>query len=129
MVYVASLNDQVVPSKFLAGDLTQSRAILIITSSSVFRFIHHCITSFDSACTLRRWGRLSVSLVIIQHLLILTAFYRSSDFLSNLLILLLRIMNSGISDSGLLAHLSEVTAGSLNGVGHSTAYEELATYS
>lgn len=54
---------------------------------------------------------------------------RSSDFLSNLLVLLLRVLNSGISDSGLLAHLSEATAGSLNGVGHSTAYEELATYS
>lgn len=52
----------------------------------------------------------------------------SSDFLSNLLVLLLRIMNSGISDSGLLAHLSEATAGSLNGIGHSTAYEEIATY-
>ena len=38
-------------------------------------------------------------------------------------------MNAGISDSGLLTHLSEATAGSLNGVGHSTAYEELATYS
>ena len=54
---------------------------------------------------------------------------RSSDFLSNLLVLLLRVLNSGISDSGLLTHLSEATAGSLNGVGHSTAYEELATYS
>ena len=53
----------------------------------------------------------------------------SSDFLSNLLVLLLRVMNSGLSDSGLLAHLSEVTAGSLIGVGHSTAYEELACYS
>jgi hypothetical protein len=42
---------------------------------------------------------------------------------------LLRIFNSGLSDSGLLAHLSEATAGSLNGVGHSTAYEELSTYS
>ena len=52
----------------------------------------------------------------------------SSDFLSNLLVLLLRILNSGISDSGLIAHLSEATAGSLNGVGHSTAYEEPATY-
>ena len=38
-------------------------------------------------------------------------------------------MNSGLSDSGLLAHLSEATAGTLSGVGHSTAYEELATYS
>jgi hypothetical protein len=55
-------------------------------------------------------------------------FRSFSDFLSNLLVLLLRILNSGISDSGLLAHLSEATAGSLNGVGHSTAYEELATY-
>jgi hypothetical protein len=54
---------------------------------------------------------------------------RSSDFLSNLLVLLLRVLNSGISDSGLLTHLSEATAGSLNGVGHSTVYEELATYS
>ncbi len=53
----------------------------------------------------------------------------SSDFLSNLLVLLLRVTNVGLSDSGLLTHLSEATAGSLNGIGHSTAYEELATYS
>jgi hypothetical protein len=53
----------------------------------------------------------------------------SLDFLSNLLVLLLRMLNSGIPDSGLLVHLSEATAGSLNGVGHSTAYEEVATYS
>lgn len=53
----------------------------------------------------------------------------SSDFLSNLLVLLLRVMNVGLSDSGLLTHLSEATAGSLSGIGHSTAYEELATYS
>jgi hypothetical protein len=64
-----------------------------------------------------------------QYMLISTTRRRSSDFLSNLLVLLLRVLNSGISDSGLLAHLSEATAGSLNGVGHSTAYEELATYS
>jgi hypothetical protein len=38
-------------------------------------------------------------------------------------------MNVGLSDSGLLTHLSEATAGSLSGIGHSTAYEELATYS
>lgn len=53
----------------------------------------------------------------------------SSDFLTNLLVLLLRVLNCGLSDSGLLAHLSEVTAGSLNGIGHSTAYEELSTFS
>lgn len=48
----------------------------------------------------------------------------SSDFLSNLLVLLLRIMNAGLSDSGLLTHLSEATAGSLSGVGHSSVYED-----
>ena len=53
---------------------------------------------------------------------------KSSYFLSNLLILLLRILNSGIANSGLLRHLSEATAGLLNGVRHSTAYEELAMY-
>lgn len=56
-------------------------------------------------------------------------FSSSSDFLSNLLVLLLRVLNSGLPDSGLIAHLSEATAGSLNGVGHSTAYEEISTYS
>ena len=55
--------------------------------------------------------------------------YSSSDFVSNLLVLLIRILNSGISDSGLIAHLSEATAGSMIGVGHSTAYEELTTFS
>lgn len=53
----------------------------------------------------------------------------TSDFLSNLLVLLIRVVNTGLSDSGLLAHLSEGTAGTLSGIGHSTPYEELATYS
>ncbi|KAI6022960.1 hypothetical protein BKA83DRAFT_97304 [Pisolithus microcarpus] len=70
----------------------------------------------------------------VSHPLILRAIYidgdayHSSDFLSNLLALLLRIRNAGLSDSGLLTHLSEATAGSLNGIGHSTPYEELGTY-
>lgn len=38
----------------------------------------------------------------------------SSDFLSNLLVLLFRIRNAGLDDGGLLAHLSEATAGSLS---------------
>ncbi|XP_006464180.1 hypothetical protein AGABI2DRAFT_75124 [Agaricus bisporus var. bisporus H97] len=92
MVYVASLNDQVVP-----------------IYSGLFTAVSHPL--------------------ILRALYIDGAAYHSSDFLSNLLVLLLRILNSGISDSGLLAHLSEATAGSLNGVGHSTAYEEIATYS
>lgn len=58
----------------------------------------------------------------------LTWLSSSSDFLSNLLILLLRLRNAGLDDNGLLAHLSEATAGSLSGVGHSTAYEDIQTY-
>jgi len=67
--------------------------------------------------------------LILRALYIDGDAYHSSDFLSNLVVLLLRIRNAGLSDGGLLTHLSEATAGSLNGIGHSTAYEELATYS
>ncbi|KAH9976895.1 hypothetical protein BGW80DRAFT_885850 [Lactifluus volemus] len=92
MVYIASLNDQVVP-----------------LYSGLFTAASHPL--------------------ILRALYIDGDAYHSSDFLSNLLVLLLRVMNVGLSDSGLLTHLSEATAGSLNGIGHSTAYEELATYS
>lgn len=63
----------------------------------------------------------------LSGILIISAFQlwtSSSDFLSNLLVLLLRIMNAGLSDGGLLTHLSEATAGSLSGVGHSSVYED-----
>ncbi|KAH7882583.1 hypothetical protein F5I97DRAFT_1939240 [Phlebopus sp. FC_14] len=92
MVYIASLNDQVVG-----------------LYSGLFTSVSHPL--------------------ILRALYIDGDAYHSSDFLSNLLVLLLRIRNAGLSDSGLLTHLSEATAGSLNGIGHSTAYEELATYS
>ncbi|KAJ6574937.1 hypothetical protein B0H19DRAFT_1126451 [Mycena capillaripes] len=92
MVYVASLNDQVVP-----------------IYSGLFASASHPL--------------------ILRALYIDGDAYHSSDFLSNLLVLLIRVLNSGLPDSGLIAHLSEATAGSLNGVGHSTAYEELSNYS
>ncbi|KAK0199800.1 hypothetical protein DFS33DRAFT_1267576 [Desarmillaria ectypa] len=91
MVYIASLNDQVVP-----------------LYSGLFTNVKHPL--------------------ILRAVYIDGDAYHSSDFLSNLLVLLLRILNTGLSDSGLIAHLSEATAGSLNGVGHSTAYEEVETY-
>ncbi|CAL1697489.1 unnamed protein product [Somion occarium] len=91
-VYVASLNDQVVP--IYSG---------LFTAASHPRILRALYIDGDA--------------------------YHSSDFLSNLLVLLIRIRNAGLSDSGLLAHLSEATAGTLSGVGHSTAYEELATFS
>ncbi|KZT21741.1 hypothetical protein NEOLEDRAFT_1072918 [Neolentinus lepideus HHB14362 ss-1] len=92
MVYVASMNDQVVP-----------------VYSGIFTSASHPL--------------------ILRALYIDGDAYHSSDFLSNLLVLLVRVLNAGLSDSGLLVHLSEATAGSLSGVGHSTAYEELRTYS
>jgi len=92
MVYVASLNDQVVP--IYSG---------LFTAASHPRILRALYIDGDA--------------------------YHSSDFLSNLLVLLIRIKNAGLSDSGLLAHLSEATAGTLSGVGHSTAYEEPATFS
>ncbi|KAI6143384.1 hypothetical protein BKA82DRAFT_4331271 [Pisolithus tinctorius] len=91
MVYIASLNDQVVG-----------------LYSGLFTSVSHPL--------------------ILRAIYIDGDAYHSSDFLSNLLALLLRIRNAGLSDSGLLTHLSEATAGSLNGIGHSTPYEELGTY-
>ncbi|CCM04162.1 uncharacterized protein FIBRA_06324 [Fibroporia radiculosa] len=92
MVYMASLNDQVVP--IYSG---------LFTAASHPRILRALYIDGDA--------------------------YHSSDFLSNLLVLLIRIMNSGLSDSGLLIHLSEATAGTLSGVGHSSIYEESATFS
>ncbi|KAF9032252.1 hypothetical protein BJ165DRAFT_777818 [Panaeolus papilionaceus] len=91
MVYVASLNDQVVP-----------------IYSGLFTSVHHPS--------------------ILRALYIDGDAYSTSDFLCALLVLLIRIINAGLPDSGLIAHLSEATAGSLSGIGHSAAYEELATY-
>ena len=110
MVYVASLNDQVVP--IYSGVFTAASHPLILRAlyidGDAYQCVFHC--------------------VIMSSLILIYIGNSSSDFLANLLVLLLRILNSGISDSGLLAHLSEATAGSLSGVGHSTAYEEIATY-
>ncbi|KAJ7783599.1 hypothetical protein DFH07DRAFT_727794 [Mycena maculata] len=95
MVYVASLNDQVVP--IYSGLFTAASHPLILRSLYI---------DGQNSCHLSS----------------------SSDFLSNLFVLLIRVMNAGLPDSGLLNHLSEATAGSLNGVGHSTVYEEIANY-
>jgi hypothetical protein len=90
-VYVASLDDQVVP--VYSGLFTSARHPLLL-----------------------------------RALYIDGDAYSSSDFLSNLLVLCARVLNAGLSDSRLVGHLSEATAGSLSGVGHSTPYEEIGTY-
>ena len=115
MVYIASLTDQVVPiysGLFVAASHPRILRALYIDGDAyqcVLRVRLHCATA-------------DPKLVCPIH-------HSSSDFLANLLVLLIRIVNSGLSDSGLLAHLSEATAGTLSGLGHSTPYEELATYS
>ncbi|KAG8878426.1 hypothetical protein FRC20_008349 [Serendipita sp. 405] len=90
-VYVASLDDQVVP-----------------IYSGIFTAVNHPR--------------------ILRALYIDGDAYSSSDFLSNLLVLLLRMRNAGIDDGGLITHLSEATAGSLSGIGHSTAYLDPGAY-
>lgn len=56
--------------------------------------------------------------------------YNEDDFLINLIIFALRLRNAGVSDHGLLIHVSEVLAGNLYALegGHSTVYEEVQVY-
>lgn len=65
---------------------------------------------------------------ILRLLHIDGAAYDALDFVTNLLIFCLQLRNAGLSDGGLVAHLSEAVASGLTGVGHSTAYGEDASY-
>ncbi|KAI8097131.1 uncharacterized protein BX664DRAFT_257218 [Halteromyces radiatus] len=58
-------------------------------------------------------------------------FTQENEFLIRLITFALGLRNAGLSDHGLLTHLSEVLAGSLYALegGHSTIYEELDVYS
>lgn len=78
----------------------------------------------------------SATLTSISHPNILRAvyidkhIYADDDFLINLVVFALRLRNAGLSDHGLLVHLSEVLAGSIYAFegGHSTIYEEVDVY-
>ncbi|MBW0508906.1 hypothetical protein O181_048621 [Austropuccinia psidii MF-1] len=61
---------------------------------------------------------------ILRTVFIDSAVFYSTDFLTNLVIFCQRLKNAGLSDHGLVNLLSEALIGSLNGVGHSTVYEE-----
>jgi hypothetical protein len=50
------------------------------------------------------------------------------DFIINLIVLGLMMLNAGLDDQGLISHLSEATAGAWRGVGHSTPYEDAGPY-
>lgn len=57
-------------------------------------------------------------------------FTPENDFIIHLITFALGLRNAGLSDHGLMTHLSEVLAGSLYALegGHSTIYEELDVY-
>ncbi|WVF68309.1 hypothetical protein IAT40_003074 [Kwoniella sp. CBS 6097] len=67
--------------------------------------------------------------LLLRALYVDGASYTQSDFMTNLLCFAFMLRNAGIDDQRLVEHLSEATAGSLTGVGHSTPYEELSCYS
>lgn len=67
--------------------------------------------------------------LLLRALYVDGASYSASDFMTNLLCFAFMLRNAGIDDQRLIEHLSEATAGSLTGVGHSTPYEELGCYS
>ena len=48
--------------------------------------------------------------------------------MTNLLSFAFMLRNAGLDDQRLVEHLSEATAGSLTGVGHSTPYEDAGCY-
>jgi hypothetical protein len=67
---------------------------------------------------------------ILRALYIDGHIYSPDDFLINLVLFALRLCNAGLSDHGLLWHLSDVLAGNLYAWegGHSTIYEEPGVY-
>ncbi|KAI9308829.1 hypothetical protein BJ944DRAFT_155494 [Cunninghamella echinulata] len=67
---------------------------------------------------------------ILRSIYIDGHIYSENDFIINLVTFALGLRNAGLSDHGLLTHLSEVLAGSLYAFegGHSTIYEELHVY-
>lgn len=67
--------------------------------------------------------------LLLRALFVDGASYRAEDFMSNLLCFAFMLRNAGIDDQSLVEHLSEATAGSLTGVGHSSPYDDPSAYS
>ncbi|ODN80175.1 hypothetical protein L198_07831 [Cryptococcus wingfieldii CBS 7118] len=67
--------------------------------------------------------------LLLRALYVDGASYTQSDFMTNLLCFAFMLRNAGIDDERLVEHLSEATAGGLTGLGHSTPYEELSSFS
>ena len=106
VVLLSSLNDQVVSlAELLSGSVADGQVPIY---GSSFSAASHPL--------------------LLRALFVDGASYSASDFMTNLLCFSFMLRNAGISDQHLIEHLSEATAGSLTGVGHSTPYEEPASF-
>ncbi|KAI9473405.1 MAG: hypothetical protein EXX96DRAFT_487849 [Benjaminiella poitrasii] len=66
---------------------------------------------------------------ILRAIYIDGELYNSNDFLIRLILFALKLLNLGLSDHGLLIHLSQALAGNFwQGEGHSTIYEEIDVF-
>ncbi|KAI8075030.1 hypothetical protein BC940DRAFT_230143 [Gongronella butleri] len=67
---------------------------------------------------------------ILRSIYIDSHIYFDGDFVISLITFALKLRNAGLSDHGLLTHVSDVLAGNLYAFegGHSTIYEELRVY-
>jgi hypothetical protein len=65
---------------------------------------------------------------ILRTLYVDSSITPAHDFILNLIVLGLMMLNAGLDDQGLISHLSEATAGAWRGVGHSNAYEDPGGY-
>ncbi|ORX37521.1 hypothetical protein BD324DRAFT_622237 [Kockovaella imperatae] len=67
--------------------------------------------------------------LLLRALFVDGASYSQTDLMTLLLKFAFMLRNAGISDQRLVEHVSEATAGSLTGLGHSAPYEEIGCYS
>lgn len=65
---------------------------------------------------------------ILRAIFIDGTTFNADDFLTNLIVFCLRLRNAGLSDHGLLLHLSDILVGSMYGDGHSLIYFDKQVY-
>lgn len=65
---------------------------------------------------------------ILRYLYIDSSIPSSHDFVIDLIVLGLLILNAGLDDQGLVSHLSPAMSGTWLGAGHTTPYEDPGPY-
>lgn len=122
VVLLSSMNDQVVGVSYSTA--------LCSASSLLF----YCRSGLGEIC-LCQVPIYGASFSAATHPLLLRALFvdgpshtPATEYMTKLLAFAFMLRNAGISDQRLIEHLSEATAGSLTGLGHSTPYEEPQVY-